>query len=909
MLLALTCTGVCAQTYHSVTPYHYNGTYTIGGNSVTIMPLSGATNGTSSQCGVSNSYLIGDGASTGFKFSFSQPVSDLRITITGIQLDEVIGVKINNTPFTITPAHLAAYPGSCNTTSTTALTTNGELTSYVSGAMQPNQENARIYINSSSYIWNVEIFETIPAGTGGPYGSVFDLAFANDTCYHEFTATGGLNCDGRPINLSSTYLPNFSYAWAGPNGYYSSDQNPIISSASAANEGVYLCTATYGNCILEDTAKVVVNPVPVLSGTSSNTPVCRGTSILFDTDVVPGATYQWTGPAGFNSTQHMPAINYCSFANEGDYYLTATVDGCESEPDTIFVDIDILTPTPTAGGGGQKCLGEQINLTANTIAGATYKWYGPNGYFSADQNPVIAAATLVHHGDFSVVADINGCLSEPDTESVEVLISTPTPNAGGTNPTCPGTTLQLNVGTIPGANYIWTGPGGYYETTQNPIRNNMGYADAGDYIVTAIVNGCSSIPDTIAIVVDITTPTPNASGNGPLCPGKTFELRTDSIPGASYNWAGPGFTATTANTSVPDVQESKKGYYIVWANVNGCISRPDSVLLEIDYSTPRPGAVSNSPVCYKDDIRLSATNTQGNSYTWGGPNGFTATEGTTTLKGMWDAAGTYWVYQTINGCNSLADSVQVSIRELPVAKALSNSPICEQQDNIVLQALPNKAGNRYQWYGPGGFAGETDTIVRTNTLMGMEGDYYLRVTEDGCTSDTVAVHIDMKPKPLPPSTSVTKRVQHWGEIVLHGYNNQPGANYYWTGPNNFYSTETDIVIKEVTEEQEGDYTFNVLLDGCLSYDGGYAFVDTITYYTLYPNPNNGIFTIRANFTSDRSITAKIIDITGRTIHNETLYTNNKILKKIITVPYLSKGVYILRLTEYKKTRDIRFVVD
>jgi hypothetical protein len=61
-----------------------------------------------------------------------------------------------------------------------------------------------------------------------------------------------------------------------------------------------------------------------------------------------------------------------------------------------------------------------LNLTASTVAGATYSWTGPNGFTSTNQNPSIANATIAAAGDYSVTATIGDCTSVPATVTVAV---------------------------------------------------------------------------------------------------------------------------------------------------------------------------------------------------------------------------------------------------------------------------------------------------------------------------------------------------------------------------------------------------------------------------------------------------------------------------------------------------------
>jgi uncharacterized repeat protein (TIGR03803 family) len=70
---------------------------------------------------------------------------------------------------------------------------------------------------------------------------------------------------------------------------------------------------------------------------------------------------------------------------------------------------------PTAGNNGPICAGGTLQLSASTIAGATYAWTGPNGFTSALQNPSIPSATAAASGTYSVTATVAGCTSAPAT--------------------------------------------------------------------------------------------------------------------------------------------------------------------------------------------------------------------------------------------------------------------------------------------------------------------------------------------------------------------------------------------------------------------------------------------------------------------------------------------------------------
>jgi beta-glucanase (GH16 family) len=104
------------------------------------------------------------------------------------------------------------------------------------------------------------------------------------------------------------------------------------------------------------------------------------------------------------------------------YVVSAFNAGCESTNSTQVSTTPACAPppAPTAGNNGPVCAGSTLNLTASTVAGATYSWTGPNGFTSAAQNPSIVSATTNASGLYSVTATIGSCASAPGTTSVTV---------------------------------------------------------------------------------------------------------------------------------------------------------------------------------------------------------------------------------------------------------------------------------------------------------------------------------------------------------------------------------------------------------------------------------------------------------------------------------------------------------
>ena len=76
---------------------------------------------------------------------------------------------------------------------------------------------------------------------------------------------------------------------------------------------------------------------------TSNQPVYTGESVIFDVVSEPGATFLWTGPNNFTSTEQSPVISSAGANAAGDYTVTAKSGSCEK---TETVSVDIIPAPP-----------------------------------------------------------------------------------------------------------------------------------------------------------------------------------------------------------------------------------------------------------------------------------------------------------------------------------------------------------------------------------------------------------------------------------------------------------------------------------------------------------------------------------------------------------------------------------
>ncbi|MBR5912645.1 MAG: PKD domain-containing protein [Bacteroidales bacterium] len=101
-------------------------------------------------------------------------------------------------------------------------------------------------------------------------------------------------------------------------------------------------------------------------------PYCEGQTIHLTANGQPGATYSWSGPNHFSSTEQSPTIPNCTPGMAGDYVCTITLDGQSNNATTIVEIFQQATPSFTSN---TVCQGEATLFEATTSgSGIVYEW-------------------------------------------------------------------------------------------------------------------------------------------------------------------------------------------------------------------------------------------------------------------------------------------------------------------------------------------------------------------------------------------------------------------------------------------------------------------------------------------------------------------------------------------------------
>jgi gliding motility-associated-like protein len=445
-------------------------------------------------------------------------------------------------------------------------------------------------------------------------------------------------CEGGELRLlSSPTLTDATYSWTGPNGFLAASQNPPAIPNIASNRGgIYrVIIKTQAGCADTANVEVQVRKGVTITGVSNDGQKCLTgpTDIRLAASVLPAndGTYQyrWTGP-NFASSDSVALIPNATEASNGNYQLVVTNgEGCASQPRTTTVNVRTPPATPAAPTIGAStplpfCVGKPITLVATAVSGSdvVYSWKTPKGTIPTSTPAFnLPNPTAADSGLYSVTIIIDGCTSR-ESAAINVPIN-PAPRifATANGPVCTGDTIQLNATFIPGATYVWQGPGGFSSSVANPpIPNANATSNNGFYKVAATVNGCVSNLDSVQMVVNTRPATPRATNSGAICidrPEAALRLSvlpSSAVSGATYIWYNQqGDTVgTTRNLNLDitnfDTYTDGNELFTVAAVLNNCssaLSAPTTVVMNtIPNDTAFAG--TDQSLCEVDIITLAA---------------------------------------------------------------------------------------------------------------------------------------------------------------------------------------------------------------------------------------------------------------------------------------------------------------
>jgi|GEM_PF-3362827 len=359
-------------------------------------------------------------------------------------------------------------------------------------------------------------------------------------------------------SLASGGSGDFSYNWAGPLNFGSTDANPSVS-----NGGAYLLTLTDNltGCQAQSATAVASDIAPpVFTVTNSEINCQQPNAILEAASQMPGVTYTWTFPTGDVMTGASISTNI-----PGAYAVTAVgTNGCSADAATFVTD-NGTPPSLQVTGDTINCSQPTVELVASsTEPSATFTWLLPDS--STFVGSLLQTGLA---GNYSVVAaSQNGCTTEAQTQVVQgpdPLLDT---SVEVHDPSCHGymdgsiKVLGTTGGTAP---YTYT----LNDTLSGDFFQNLG---AGIYsLETTDANGCTG--EVQVQLVDPQEVTVSIGDDQFINPGEAVTLTVQSgIVPDEIVWSGPD-GRTWENVSELTINPTESGRYtIIISDVNMCRS-------------------------------------------------------------------------------------------------------------------------------------------------------------------------------------------------------------------------------------------------------------------------------------------------------------------------------------------------
>gem|GEM_PF-2017256 len=515
------------------------------------------------------------------------------------------------------------------------------------------------------------------------------------------TAGGGIICNGNSTNLSAGGTS--TYTWSSGLG------NGTPKTVNPTTSTTYTVTGTDNNgCTNTANAIVIVNPLPTANAQSSAASVCNGSSATLNANAGAGTspyTYAWTTGAIPANIASPSAI----ITSNATYIVTIT----DKNNCTVTSSVTIaMNPLPIANAQSSDavvCKGSSVTLSANASVGSspyTYTW----STGAVPSNSSTPSVVITTNTTYSVsVTDNKGCTA---TSSVSVgMNALPTVTAGG-GTICKGNSTNIKAG---GANtYTWSNELG------NGISQTVNPTTSTTYTVTGTDNnGCTNTANAIVIVNPL--PTANAqSSAASVCNGSSATLNANAGAGTSpytYAWTTGAIPANIASPSA--IITSNATYIVTITDKNNC-TVTSSVTIAMNPLPIANAQSSDAVVCKGSSVTLSANASVGSSpytYTW---STGAVPSNSSTPSVVITTNTTYSVSVTDNkGCTATS-SVSVGMNALPTVTA-GGGTICKGNSTNITAG----GANTYTWSnGLGNSTPQTvnPTTSTTYTVTGIDNN-------------------------------------------------------------------------------------------------------------------------------------------------------------------------------------------
>jgi len=664
-----------------------------------------------------------------------------------------------------------------------------------------------------------------------PSNAIFTVSGTSAAgCVSQAVATSSLLVNPNPtITVNNGTIcagQNFTINPNGANTYTIQGGNPVVSPPSNAIFTV-AGTSTAG-CVSQAvaTSSLIVNPNPII--TVNNGTICAGQSFTINPNGANTYTIQ-----GGNAVVSPPSNAIFTVAG------TSTA-GCVSQAVATSSLIVNVNPTITVNSGA-ICAGQ--NFTINPNGANTYTIQGANALVSPSVNTT-----------YTVIGTntITGCRSQSFATSNLTVNPNPTVSISGASGICTGQNASL---TANGAtNYTWSTGSNSASIITTPTANTT-------YTLTGSTpQGCSSF--TTQLVTVQLSLSVSIAGPTTICYGQAANL--SGLGGVTYTWNTGATTATVAPTLTTTTTFSLIG-------ASGTCSNTAIKTISV---TPNPTVTitGTNAICAGGSTSLTVNGAT--TYTWSSGSTSASVVFSPSATSVYSVVGSY-----STGCLNVTTQT-ITVYSLPVVSISGPSVVC-LGDSISLVA---NGANTYVWNNNA----TTTTIVITPTTTSTYSA--VGTNTNGCVGLSAIDSIFVNPVPIISiaSTATTICVGEGVTLTANGAN-----TYTWSGGINTNSISVSPSVSTTysasgsgTNSCVGRNTLQIIVSECTNIKA----IASKTSIKVYPNPNNGEFTIELTNIKNSNIT--ITNVLGQIIKTQKAELMNQ-----INLNAIEKGIYFINVME------------
>jgi len=795
-----------------------------------------------------------------------------------------------------------------------------------------------------SYSPNPTEYCDIPNGQTGEYYILLITNYSQNPCEITFSQTAGNGstdctilpppvgnngplCVGETLNLTAEDVPNASYYWSGPNGFLSTEQNPVIPNVTLANAGNYSCVITVnGQSSDPAITSVVIYDLPGAELISNDTTVCPGNpayAIMTFTGWGPFAVTYNDGSNTFIAEDlYPPQDTIFLYPSAPTVYTFTQVEDLHCERNLLFIQMDANTYPATSGtlsGSTTICAGEPVELTFNLTGtppwGITYTANGADPQLvAANSSPYVETVypTVPTTYAFANLEDIN-CTGETSGEAIIAVDPSPTASAGNDQTIAYGTSTVLD-GSVSGGSgnyqYHWE-PAALLVNpdVQSPSTVNLTETTMFTLTATDNVGGCYDLDDVLVTLTGGPLGAFPAANPSTICYGENSQLLSLVSGGSgdyTFMWSSdpPGFSSDISDPVVSPIETTT---YTVTVNDGYNVNSGNVTVTVRQLPLPEAGNDVTIPHGTTANLLGSASGGSGSyAYHWEPADKLVNPDvaNPQTINLFSSTLFSLYVTDLTYGCESdLPDQMTVVISgdALNISPSVSSDEICFGESTQLFALAGGGSGTyTFSWVSSSGFTSTEQNPWITPQTAG--SFIYTCTVDDGFNTSEGSVAVNVRAVPYIDLGFSDTTICVYDSVILDAGN--PGSLYVWsngssdrtiqvatTGIGFDLQTYTVNVTNQSGCQSESSASVVFDFSACTGVEGG----ESPSAFSLFPNPGDGAVVLR--FDQDvKKAEVSVYDMLGQNIWGPEKFMDMDIHNEVfIRLQNMPEGIYYIRI--------------